>query len=269
MAAGSGPRRGAGASRHCCWSRGAPRLPKGWRSSSAPSRLRPDDAGLWYALGWVLRVRGARDSTRPALTESSLDPRALYEQAAEAFRRCLALKPEGKLVGDAEDLLDHVENELLVDCRQSPMPYPAARVARTARRNSGRCTAHVHPRALRRAAPDVQALARAGGGAVSRRRDARCPLQRTPFPLYVEHAAGSRKRDVDGNEIIDYVMGHGALLLGHNHPDVVAAVAAQLAARHALRRVARAGDPLGRAGASSSCRPPSACGSRRPAPKRR
>jgi glutamate-1-semialdehyde 2,1-aminomutase len=49
----------------------------------------------------------------------------------------------------------------------------------------------------------------------------------SPFPLYVERASGSRKRDVDGNEIIDYVMGHGALLLGHQHPDVVRAVAAQ------------------------------------------
>jgi len=48
-----------------------------------------------------------------------------------------------------------------------------------------------------------------------------------PFPLYVERAAGSRKWDVDGNEIIDYIMGHGALLLGHQHPAVVDAVAQQ------------------------------------------
>jgi glutamate-1-semialdehyde 2,1-aminomutase len=49
----------------------------------------------------------------------------------------------------------------------------------------------------------------------------------SPFPLYVEQAIGSRKRDVDGNEIVDYVMGHGALLLGHQHPDVVEALTAQ------------------------------------------
>ncbi|MGB2694740.1 MAG: aspartate aminotransferase family protein [Dehalococcoidia bacterium] len=49
-----------------------------------------------------------------------------------------------------------------------------------------------------------------------------------PFPLYVERADGSRKWDVDGNELIDYVMGHGALLLGHNHPHVKDAVAQQL-----------------------------------------
>ncbi|HEU4758744.1 MAG TPA: aminotransferase class III-fold pyridoxal phosphate-dependent enzyme, partial [Dehalococcoidia bacterium] len=50
-----------------------------------------------------------------------------------------------------------------------------------------------------------------------------------PFPLCVDHAAGSRKWDVDGNEIIDYVMGHGALFLGHAHPDLVKAVTQQVA----------------------------------------
>lgn len=50
-----------------------------------------------------------------------------------------------------------------------------------------------------------------------------------PFSVYVDRAAGSRKWDVDGNEIIDYVMGHGALLLGHAHPTVIEAVQTQAA----------------------------------------
>jgi len=49
-----------------------------------------------------------------------------------------------------------------------------------------------------------------------------------PFPVYVDHAQGSRKWDVDGNEIIDYIMGHGALLMGHAHPKMVAAVEQQV-----------------------------------------
>lgn len=49
----------------------------------------------------------------------------------------------------------------------------------------------------------------------------------SPFPLYAERATGSRKWDVDGNEIVDYIMGHGSLLLGHQHPAVVEAVAKQ------------------------------------------
>jgi len=49
-----------------------------------------------------------------------------------------------------------------------------------------------------------------------------------PFPVYITHASGSRKWDVDGNEYIDYFGGHGALLLGHQHPQVVEAVAEQI-----------------------------------------
>jgi len=50
-----------------------------------------------------------------------------------------------------------------------------------------------------------------------------------PFPLYVQRAQGCRKWDVDGNEIIDYVMGHGALMLGHSHPLLVETVNSQIA----------------------------------------
>jgi glutamate-1-semialdehyde 2,1-aminomutase len=50
-----------------------------------------------------------------------------------------------------------------------------------------------------------------------------------PYPLYVERAAGSRKWDVDGNEYVDYFGGHGALILGHCHPEVQAAVERQIA----------------------------------------
>ena len=51
----------------------------------------------------------------------------------------------------------------------------------------------------------------------------------TPFPVYVERASGSRKSDVDGHEYLDYWMGHGALLLGHCYPAVVAALQEQAA----------------------------------------
>lgn len=50
-----------------------------------------------------------------------------------------------------------------------------------------------------------------------------------PFPPYIAEAQGARKRDVDGNDLIDFVMGHGALLLGHNHPRITEAVARQAA----------------------------------------
>lgn len=48
-----------------------------------------------------------------------------------------------------------------------------------------------------------------------------------PYPLYAARASGPRKWDVDGNSYVDYFGGHGALLLGHGHPAVVAAIEAQ------------------------------------------
>jgi glutamate-1-semialdehyde 2,1-aminomutase len=49
-----------------------------------------------------------------------------------------------------------------------------------------------------------------------------------PFPVYVERAQGSRKWSADGQELIDYWMGHGALFLGHGHPVIVQAVQEQI-----------------------------------------
>ena len=49
-----------------------------------------------------------------------------------------------------------------------------------------------------------------------------------PFPYYVTHSSGAEKWDVDGRRVIDYKTGHGSLILGHNHPDVVKAVTDQM-----------------------------------------
>ena len=48
-------------------------------------------------------------------------------------------------------------------------------------------------------------------------------------PLFITCGKGSRIYDADGNEYIDYVGSWGPLLLGHAHPEVVAAVAKALA----------------------------------------
>ena len=49
----------------------------------------------------------------------------------------------------------------------------------------------------------------------------------TPFPIFVEQAQAAHKRDVDGNDYVDFVMGHGALFMGHTHPDITAAIVEQ------------------------------------------
>ena len=45
-------------------------------------------------------------------------------------------------------------------------------------------------------------------------------------PLFIDHAAGDRITDVDGNEFIDYVCSWGPGILGHAHPQVISAVKA-------------------------------------------
>jgi len=49
-----------------------------------------------------------------------------------------------------------------------------------------------------------------------------------PYPFYTARAEGSKLYDVDGNEYIDFWLGHTALILGHSPPAVVEAVKRQL-----------------------------------------
>src|SRR6476469_9616592 len=48
-------------------------------------------------------------------------------------------------------------------------------------------------------------------------------------PVRAFRGAGAHLVDVDGNRYIDYVLSWGPLILGHAHPDVVAAIVAQAA----------------------------------------
>lgn len=43
-------------------------------------------------------------------------------------------------------------------------------------------------------------------------------------PIFMASGKGATITDVDGNEYIDYVLSWGPLILGHSHPDVVAAI---------------------------------------------
>jgi glutamate-1-semialdehyde 2,1-aminomutase len=43
-------------------------------------------------------------------------------------------------------------------------------------------------------------------------------------PVFFARAAGPRLYDVDGNGYLDYVQSWGPMILGHGHPDVLAAI---------------------------------------------
>lgn len=49
-----------------------------------------------------------------------------------------------------------------------------------------------------------------------------------PHPLFFERGSGPRLVDLDGNTYLDYVLGWGPVILGHGHPGLTAAVAAQI-----------------------------------------
>ncbi|MGE7021044.1 glutamate-1-semialdehyde 2,1-aminomutase [Solibacillus cecembensis] len=48
-------------------------------------------------------------------------------------------------------------------------------------------------------------------------------------PIFMESGSGAVIKDIDGNEYIDYVLSWGPLILGHAHPEVVAAIQQQAA----------------------------------------
>ena len=56
----------------------------------------------------------------------------------------------------------------------------------------------------------------------------RLPWKELVYPIVADRAAGSRLRDVDGNEWLDITMGFGVTLFGHSPEFITAAVARQL-----------------------------------------
>ncbi len=54
--------------------------------------------------------------------------------------------------------------------------------------------------------------------------DTRNSIFWNPFPVYIKHAEGTQLTDVDGNVRTDFVNNMTTLIMGHRHPDVVAAL---------------------------------------------
>ena len=67
-----------------------------------------DDPALHYTLGWCYEFVAYRITRRP---RPGLEPAELYRKAEASLRRCLELRPEGKLKDDAKDLLSSIIKE--------------------------------------------------------------------------------------------------------------------------------------------------------------
>ena len=52
--------------------------------------------------------------------------------------------------------------------------------------------------------------------------------RQNPFQIYATRGSGAYKWDVDGNKLIDYWTGHGSMILGHSHPQIVDAIQKQI-----------------------------------------
>lgn len=49
-----------------------------------------------------------------------------------------------------------------------------------------------------------------------------------PYPVIMKKGAGAYLTDIDGNEYVDYLLSYGALMTGHGHPKIIAAIQNQL-----------------------------------------
>jgi tetratricopeptide (TPR) repeat protein len=84
------------------------RYAEGLAELERAARDAPDDPAAFYTLGWCDEFVAHRITRRPV---AGLDPSVLYEKAEDALRRCLQLKPQGKLRDDASELLASIIRE--------------------------------------------------------------------------------------------------------------------------------------------------------------
>jgi|TARA_B110000196_G_scaffold152422_1_gene131284 glutamate-1-semialdehyde 2,1-aminomutase len=59
--------------------------------------------------------------------------------------------------------------------------------------------------------------------------DTRASAHYGPYPLVMQNASGCQMRDIDGNEVLDFMNNFTSLIHGHAHPDIVEAVQKQVA----------------------------------------
>src|SRR5947209_1648013 len=139
-------------------------------------------------------------------------------------------------------------------CPVRARPCSSSRLAPTRRSSSGRRASESSTRVPRSPRPMTRAVAATGasyhggvtegatsvGGSTTRSAElferarhvlvdgvsspSRGPLNFTPYPLFMTGGEGGEIVDADGNRYVDLMLGFGALIHGHAHPRLVAAL---------------------------------------------
>jgi glutamate-1-semialdehyde 2,1-aminomutase len=113
---------------------------------------------------------------------------------------------------------------------RAPGTMPAAEILDRAAAIAGRPVRHPDPARMAAARDTFRHRTRRSAALTDRAR--RClpggtehvDPHSSPYPLFLDHGDGSRVVDVDGNWYVDCILAGGALVLGHNHPGLTAAV---------------------------------------------
>ena len=83
------------------------RFRDGLRALERARELSPQDASVYYNLGWCYEFAAHNLSRRPGRKGSpEMEPNRLYAKAVEYMRRCLELNPDEEMRGDLEKLLE-------------------------------------------------------------------------------------------------------------------------------------------------------------------
>lgn len=82
------------------------RFPEGLSILERAAEVAPEDAGVWYSLGWCQEFVAYRLSK--LATTPYRDPFELWELASQSLQRCIDLDPEPGLREDAEDLQESI-----------------------------------------------------------------------------------------------------------------------------------------------------------------
>ena len=79
----------------------------GLRVLEQARELSPEDASVYYNLGWCYEFAAHNLSRRPGRKgPPEMEPNRLYAKAVEYMRRCLKLNPEEEMRGDIQKLLE-------------------------------------------------------------------------------------------------------------------------------------------------------------------